>query len=151
MAVLWGRRRALGPGVRATAQALMATLVADDAEILGRVNLAQAVNRFDDALAQFPGHVRRGIIASLLLFGYGLPPLDWHFRRFHRMSPAARLNYAASWAGSRVLLKRNLFVLVRLQLLAALLQDPALLDWIGYSEALRRRQGLDASGEAASP
>jgi hypothetical protein len=67
------------------------------------------------------------------------------------MDPAARLNYATSWAGSRVLLKRNLFVLVRLQLLAALLQDPALLDWIGYSEALRRRQGLDATREEAAP
>lgn len=151
MSVLWGQRRALGPGGRATAQALMATLVADDVEILGRANLAQAMDRFDDALTQFPGHVRRGIIASLLLFGYGLPPLDWHFRRFHRMDPAARLNYATSWAGSRVLLKRNLFVLVRLQLLAALLQDPALLDWIGYSEALRRRHGLDATREEAAP
>jgi len=127
-----------GRGRSATAS-LAATLVAEDRDILSRVDMDRVVRRAEEQGQRLPWMFYVAYKLSLLAFEYGLPPLAWRFRRFSRQWWGSRIRYAESWERSRSHLKRNLFVLMKAVTLSSLLREPDLLEWMGYGEALRSR------------
>lgn len=124
---------------RSATASLAATLVAEDRDILGRVDMERVVRRAEEQGRRLPWLFYAAYKLSLLAFEYGLPPLAWRFRRFSRQSWGERIQYAERWERSRSQVKRNLFALMKSVTLASLLREPDLLEWIGYGEAMRDR------------
>lgn len=138
------------PFPETVAVALIKALVGEDPEILERVDMNRAMARVTETHGRLPKSIGWVFTLTIWMFGYGLPPFSWRFRNFSTLDAEARLRYLESWAGSRWMIKTNLFTLLRVVLLAGVLQEPALLDWIGYGEARQRRmRGIDAAGLAS--
>ncbi len=127
-----------GRGRSATAS-LAATLVAEDRDILSRVDMDRVVRRAEEQGRRLPWLFYVAYKLSLLAFEYGFPPLAWRFRRFSRQPWGDRIQYAERWERSRSHVKRNLFALMKAVTLSSLLREPDLLEWIGYGEAMRDR------------
>jgi hypothetical protein len=118
-------------------EAMLVTLVAEDAEILSRVDMEAALERVDRALKAIPPVLRAAYKMGLFLLEYEALLRD--FRPFSRLPLTARLHHVTRWEHSRLPMKRNLFLLLRVVALTSFLQDPTLLELTGYGDAMHRR------------
>lgn len=129
----------LSPGQRATVQALAATIVADDPEIMGGVDREAVALRMAEHLAAYPWTVVFIVKFVLLLLEYGFPPVAMKFGRFSRCSPETRLRVVTQWEKSPLGAQRNLFKLLKIMTLTSLLHDPHLIALMDYNETLEHR------------
>lgn len=139
--------RLLLPRGRNTTKALIETLVAGDSDILSRVHM-------DAVLERMALHVRHyrmlfflAMKAILYAVEYGAPLMAGSWRRFSRMSAEERERYLDAWEYNQFLYVRNAFTALKIALLISLLNERALLDFIGYTDSLRRRMERPAEGE----
>lgn len=146
----WFRR--LRPGECHALDFILRTLVAEDDAILKWASHENTIARLQQQLARIP-------LIIVLAFRAGVFAMEWgtlcsprHLRRFSRLPLDARLKSLEGWEFSRLIVKRDLFKLIKLTALANMLQEPELLRQIGYDDTMSHRtSGVTQDAPAPCP
>lgn len=118
---------------------LLLSLCAEDPEIYGLADTGAVLDRVYERVLGLPPPFRLGFQVVVLLFEYMPSRSAGRWGRFSRLPLDARLRKIKAWESSRLVLKRNLFRMLKMLLMTSLMQDRALLDMAGYSDTLHRR------------
>ena len=125
---------------RATMRAFVRSLVAEDPEILGRVDLERALTELEEAATRLPFPFFLAFKLGAFSFEYALFPFAMKLRPFRWLPLEARIRYLGRWEYGRLSLTRNLYKLMKILAITHMLHDEALVDYIGYGPHMRHRR-----------
>lgn len=136
----------LGHGGGRLMRAYLCTLAGEDEALLGRADLDAVLARIRRDTAHFP-----------LLFFLGFKGAQWwleygsllrHGARFSRLPLETRLAVLDRWETTRLGIRQNLYKLLKIVSVTNFMSDPALLEYVGYGDTLRRRKNRPPAGPA---
>lgn len=129
----------LSPALRDAVMALSATIVADDPDIMEKVDREALADRMSGHLSAYPSAVIFIVKLILYVIEFGFPPFAMKLGRFSKCSAATRLRVVTHWEKSPISAQRNLFKLLKIMTLTSLLHDPHVLSLMEYTEVLEHR------------
>jgi hypothetical protein len=118
-----------------------ATLVAEDPEILSRVDMERALDGLEEASSRLPLPVFLAFKSGVFLFEYSVFPFAMKVRPFRWLPLAARLRCLGRWEYGRLALTRNLYKLMKILAITHMLRDEALVEHLGHGPHMRHRLG----------
>ncbi len=137
-------KRSLSRGGDALMTVYLRTLVGEDDELLGRADLPAALARIKRDTQLFPPLFFLGFKGAQWWLEYG--PVLRRGARFSRLPLDARLEVLESWETTRLSMRQNLYKLMKIVSITNLMSDPALLEYVGYGDTMRRRMNRPAEG-----
>ncbi len=128
--------------------ALAHTLVAEDPEILDRLDMDALLTEIDAQVRALPLPFFMAFRLGLFSFEYLPFPFARKLRPFSRLPLAKRIDYVRRWEYARFAMSRNLFKLLKILTLAAMMRQEPLYRHIGYGPSIdHRRQRPDLPPE----